>query len=218
MRPTLQLIKERFDTFNGTYFGGELPEPQFALSNARTVLGQFCCRQTLTGLFRKRRLSGCTIKVSRYYDMPERECMNILLHEMIHYYIAYRGIRDTSAHGLAFHKLMNRLNNRFGWNIRVSTDTRQWASAEPRKVQHRLVLALTTTDGKYFLSVVNRKYYSKIDSEAATCKRIATHRWIETEDEFFNSFPATRTLRGRRVTHAMFEKVVNGTTANGSPI
>ena len=93
MKPTLKYIKEQFGTFNRAYFGGKLPEPAFALSHARTILGQFCCRRSRRWLTGRRKPSGCTIRISTYYDIPERECQNVLLHEMIHYYIAYNGIK-----------------------------------------------------------------------------------------------------------------------------
>lgn len=199
MKPTLEYIKEQFATFNRAYFGGKLPEPAFALSHARTVLGQFSCHRSRSWLTHRRKLAGCTIKISTYYDMPERECQNVLLHEMIHYYIAYNGISDTLAHGPAFRTLMERLNSCHGWGIKVRTDTRRWAAAGEQKQQSRLVLALTMADGKRFLTVVNRRYRDAIECKVRGNKDIASHRWVETSNEYFRDFPAVRSLRARRV-------------------
>lgn len=213
MKPTLKYIKEQFGTFNRAYFGGKLPEPAFALSHARTILGQFCCRRSRPWLTGRRKPSGCTIRISTYYDMPERECQNVLLHEMIHYYIAYNGISDTSAHGPAFRTLMERLNSCHGWGIKVRTDTRRWAAAVEQEPQCRLVLALTMADGKHFLTVVNRRYRDAIECKVRRTRDIASHRWVETSDEYFSDFPAVRSLRARRVSCATFQSVVGSETA-----
>ena len=111
---------------------------------------------------RRQKLDHFTIKVTKYYDLPEREYQNVLLHEMIHYYIAYQRIKDTSAHGQVFRAMMNELNSRHGWNIKVRVDTRQWAANDQRKGKRRLVLAFRTHDGKHYLAVINGRYFDAI--------------------------------------------------------
>lgn len=216
MKPTLQYISRQFAEFNDAYFNGELPRPAFALGRARTVLGQFSCRRLRSWFPGRRKLSGCTIRMSTYYDLPERECQNVLLHEMIHYYIAYKGIRDTSPHGRVFRSMMEHLNNAHGWGITVRTDTRRWAKAEPARPRQRLVLALTMADGRCFLSVVNRKYCAAIEREVLRNKAIASHRWVLTADESFSDYPTVRTLRARRVSRETYLKATGGAPPKGT--
>ena len=216
MKPTLQYISRQFAEFNDAYFNGELPQPAFALGKARTVLGQFSCRRSRTWLLRRPRLSGCTIKMSTYYDLAERECQNVLLHEMIHYYIAYKGIRDTSPHGRVFRSMMERLNAAHGWDIRVRTDTSRWAKAEATGPKARLVLALAMADGRCYLSVVNRKYCAAIEREVLRNKAIASHRWMLTADESFSDYPTVRTLRARRVSRETYLKATGGAPSKGT--
>ncbi len=210
MTPTIQHIKTLFATFNRTYFGNELPEPAFALSNARTVLGQFRCRWESSGLTGRRKASHMEIRISRYFDMPERELQNVLLHEMIHMATAFKGIRDTSPHGKAFRAVMDRLNSRHGWHIRVRTDTRHWQPAAGRQARTFHVLALTTDDGRCFLSVVNRNYINTVEALAKRSKTITSHRWIKSTDDFFCDFPASRSLRARQVSRATFDAMLKG--------
>lgn len=216
MIPTRQYIKELFGTFNTAYFGGELPEPEFAISNARTILGQFCCSQRRSLLPWRQKPERFTIKVTRYYDMPERECQNILLHEMIHFYITYKGIRDTSPHGRAFRSMMDSLNKGHGWGIRVRTDSSKWALAGGPKRKQRLVLALQTTEGKCLFAVVNRKYYAAINRQAKMNRHISAYRWVETDSEAFRDYPVSRTLRGRIVSRAAFEGTLNEIDKRGA--
>ena len=45
------------------------------------------------------------------------QAKSVLLHEMIHYIIGYTGLKDTSAHGVVFKGLMDKLNSQYGWDM-----------------------------------------------------------------------------------------------------
>ena len=110
MELTAQYLRERFRVLNNDYFDNELPEPQFVVTNARTQMGQFSCKRVRKGFFGKYVNTSYKIKVSEYYEQTAEEIDDTLLHEMIHFLIAFRQLRDTSAHGQLFRKEMNRLN------------------------------------------------------------------------------------------------------------
>lgn len=138
--------------------------------------------------------------------MSERQVQNVLLHEMIHYSIAYTGLKDTSAHGVVFRGMMDNLNRKYGWEITVSQDTKGWELSETgRKARERrlgtekLVLAMKTRDGRCFVSVVNPKFRERLEAQIKKVPEIVWHQWFVSSDDFFNAFPAVRTLRGRRV-------------------
>lgn len=216
MRVSTEYLRSRFGTFNAEYFGGALPEPRFVVSNSRTILGQFSCRRERKWPFGRTRMTDYTIKVSGYYDMTERDCDNVLLHEMIHYRIAFGGLRDTSPHGQVFRREMARLNA-CGWNISVSTRTRQWAVAERNRRGPYTVLALTTTDGRRMLSVANPAYAARIDSIAARSAAVRERAWYVSDDDYFASFPRARSLRGRIVDSAEFARVTARMRSIGAP-
>lgn len=160
---------------------------------------------------RRQKLDHFTIKVTKYYDLPEREYQNVLLHEMIHYYIAYQRIKDTSAHGQVFRAMMNELNSRHGWNIMVRVDTRQWAANDQRKGKRRLVLAFRTHDGKHYLAVINGRYFDAIEKQVKRCNAILSHQWLSSDDEFFSNFPVSRTLRAMKVSPETFAEKTSAT-------
>lgn len=200
-----------FDTFNRQYFNGELPLPRLALGNSRTRLGSMSCRRrrTLTGW----RFSDFAIRLSTYYDCTEREMQTVLLHEMIHYYIAWKGIRDDAPHGSVFRSIMNRLNTRHGWDISVSASMRGRKTAAPHNDRRpRLVLALENSRGECFLTVVNPRYAAQLKSRLKNAVDATQRAWFVSTDLFFSDFTTVRSLRARKVKREVFdEKIACGT-------
>jgi hypothetical protein len=205
MTLTVEQLKQWFRQYNDAYFGSVLPMPALRLSKARTRLGTMSCRCERR-LFR-RRYYDFTISVSTYYESTEREYQNVLLHEMIHYYIAFKGIRDTLAHGREFHRIMLWLNQEYGWNISVSSPQRgKTPDASRTYNDDYVVLALTTRTGEHYLSVVNPKHVQLLDRQARSVQKIAQHKWFKSHDSYFRTFPKVRTLRGRRVSKEVYEE------------
>lgn len=197
-----------FSVFNSRYFGGSLPEPKLKTGRSRTRLGTFSVKGQRT--WRGVRLTGFTITVSNYYDQSERGFQNVLLHEMIHYSIAYSGLHDTSPHGVIFRGIMSRLN-RDGWNISVATSARGLKKAytgdDSRAMHTYLVLAIVMTDGRLFLSSVNPKYARRVDHDVSHASGgIKAFRWYTTDDRYFEDFPLCRSLRARRVKPEVFAR------------
>ena len=163
MQINTEWIAVNFDRFNKDYFGGRLTPPKFSVNNARTRLGSMAFKWKRSLL--KRESYDYIIRLSNYYDIPEVEFQNVLLHEMIHYYIAVNRFKDDSVHGTMFRSIAQRINKQ-GWNVVVRTDTRKWPVAERNRkkqvARKRTVLAANTTDGKYFLSVIGPGSIQKV--------------------------------------------------------
>ena len=94
MQINTEWIAVNFDRFNKDYFGGRLTPPKFSVTNARTRLGSMAFKWKRSLL--KRESYDYVIRLSNYYDIPEVEFQNVLLHEMIHYYIAVNRFKDDS--------------------------------------------------------------------------------------------------------------------------
>jgi len=208
MQLTARYLRERFRVLNVQYFGSELPEPQLMVSDAKTQLGQFSCRRMRKGFFGGYQNTGFKIKVSEYYEQTADEVDDTLLHEMIHYLIAYRQLRDASAHGPLFRREMARLN-RMGRHITISSRTARMEVAEQHKRQQHLVLALQDRDGRCFLSVVNPSYRKYVEAQLTLVPKITHHQWVVSRDDYFNGFSQVRSLRARRVTREKYDEVVN---------
>ena len=207
MTLTTDILRTWFRQFNADYFGDELPVPRLALSKARTRLGTMACKCTRR-MF-KRVYSDFAIRISTYYDCTEREYQETLLHEMIHYYIMYKHIPDTSSHGRVFREMMNRLNSQYGWNISVSSSMRGRKLTDPsavKAVKIYVVLAIILRNGDRMLSVVSPGSAAKLDQMAKQVKDIVDHRWYMTQDEYFREFPKVRSLRARRVSNDVYKE------------
>lgn len=154
--------------------------------------------------------------MSTYYDMTDKQAKSVLLHEMIHYIIGYTGLKDTSAHGVVFKGLMDKLNSQYGWDIRVSTSTKGWKVSETVKSRKEkkgpqiyLMLAIEMNDGRHYLSRVNPSFARRIENQLKTVREVVFHQWYTTMENYFEDYPQVRSLRGRRISKADFGKLLN---------
>lgn len=198
-------MEQWFTTFNEQYFDGGLPLPRLALSRSKTRLGSMSCKR-VTRLLRGTKFSDFTIRLSNYYDLSERDFQNVLLHEMIHYHIAYTGVKDTSPHGVVFRRMAEAFNRKYGWNIKVTGSTRGIKPAKPQPDREFLVLALLLDSGEHLFSVVNPRYAHEIDRSIRCVSRVKSFNWYTTCDRYFMDFPRVRSLRGRRVSMEVYEE------------
>ena len=115
MQVTFPMIVQKFKEYNQSYFGSELPMPRFRLLTTYAVIGRFFCYRIIG----KRRLRGQRIDVSCYYDFTEAELRDVLVHEMLHYYLAYKHIDNDLSHGEAFLSMSKAFKQQYGMNIKV---------------------------------------------------------------------------------------------------
>ena len=207
-------MEEWFKRFDQEYFGGKLPLPELALTRAKTRLGQLAFKRA--SRWGRTKLYDFKLSMSTYYDMTEQQAKSVLLHEMIHYIIGYTGLKDTSPHGVVFRGMMDNLNRKYGWDIRVMTSTKGWKVservAEKKKAkgpQTYLMLAIELKDGKFYLSRVNPGFARRIEKQLPMVRELRSHRWYTTQESYFEDYPQVRSLRGRRITKNDFEKLQN---------
>lgn len=211
---TIDWMEEWFKRFDQEYFGGKLPLPELSLTRAKTRLGQLAFKRA--SRWGRTKLYDFKLSMSTYYDMTEQQAKSVLLHEMIHYIIGYTGLKDTSPHGVVFRGMMDNLNRKYGWDIRVMTSTKGWKVservAEKKKAkgpQTYLMLAIELKDGKFYLSRVSPSFARRIEKQLPMVRELRSHRWYTTQESYFEDYPQVRSLRGRRITKGDFEKLQN---------
>lgn len=207
-------MEEWFRRFDHDYFGGKLPVPELGLTRAKTRLGQLAYKRATR--WGRTKLYDFKLSMSTYYDMTDRQAKSVLLHEMIHYIIGFTGLKDTAPHGIVFRGMMDNLNRKYGWDIRVMTSTKGWKMSE--RVEERqktkgpqtyLMLAIEMQDGKHYLSHVNPSFARRIESKLSLVHELRSHRWYTTQEPYFEDYPQVRSLRGRRISKSDFEKLRN---------
>lgn len=207
-------MEEWFKRFDQEYFGGKLPLPELGLTRAKTRLGQLAFKRSTR--WGRTKIYDFKLSMSTYYDMTDKQAKSVLLHEMIHYIIGYTGLKDTAPHGVVFRGMMDNLNRKHGWDIRVMTSTKGWKVSETvvaRKKaagpQTYLILAVELKDGKHFLSRVSPRFARSLERQLLKAKEVSSYSWYTTQESYFEDFPQVRSLRGRRITKADFEKLRN---------
>ncbi len=197
MEITIPYIKRKFEEFNQQMFAGKLPMLPIKLSNAKTFLGM-CC-------FKKRKdengnviLYDFVLRINTRVEVPENVFEDTIIHEMIHYYIGYNQLKDTSPHGELFHTIMNGINEKYGRHISVSHDPTKEQKEQlydTRKRWH-VVAVVRFHDGRTGIKVLPRivqritNYYNKV----LGAKEVASIQLYMSCDVFFNRFPNSSAL------------------------
>lgn len=117
-----------FDDCNMKYFEGKLPVPMFDLLHSFRTCGYFHCDYEQVW-FSKKLFNFC-ISMTDYYDFTTKQFEDILVHEMIHYYLAYFGLDKSCSHGREFKKMAKRLNQTYGLNITKHLDISNYKRRE----------------------------------------------------------------------------------------
>ena len=192
MKPTTDFIEKRFREFNTQMFGGKLTMPPIQLSKARTFVGQCAAKKRRT-LFHGTQLFDFRLKFSICFDLTEDEWEDTIIHEMIHYYIGVNGIKDTSAHGQVFRKMMETINQRYGRKITISHKSipeQKEQLYNANKVWHVIAL-VWFADGRKGLKVLPR-IRQRIETYRSTLLRNKSIKKIDlfmSNDPYFNRFP-----------------------------
>lgn len=199
MLPTVNDLREWFRRLNRDLFGNTLPMPRLCLSRSRSKLGCMSYLREPVGWHAM--ISDFSIHVSIYYDCDERVYQTVLLHEMIHYYIARNCIRDTSSHGQVFREKMREVNQR-GWHVTVSQDTTGWKVRDGLlRRRRRLLLVIRQKGHDAFVTCVKPSHMADVGRQLTDMDGVALS-WFTSDADEFQTWPESKRLRGHRVSDA----------------
>ena len=193
MIPTVAYLEERFDTFNRMCFDGALPRIPIRLSGARSYIGRLRYRPVRDWRGRTVRCEDFLIRISTRFDLTEAETEDTLIHEMIHYWIAWRGIRDSSVHGKAFRAKMQEINEKYGRHITISHKTTQGELDRDTRVRTHLLCVSTLADGRTAVTVCAAARVKDIARAFRRSPTIRRTAWYVSTDPWFNRFPRCHT-------------------------
>lgn len=193
MRATVEFITKIFNEFNELCFEGKLPLLPIEECRSRGFMGVFNFK-TRVDEYGTEMPYEMKLRISTVYDMDEKVVKDTILHEMIHYYITYYRIKDTSPHGEVFLKIMNTINKKYDRHITVTLDKdREVESTDQEKKDHFICVCEYGHD-MVFLQCARTRIL-QIHQELANDKRITKVTWYYTENSFFNRFPNSTKAR-----------------------
>lgn len=186
MKATIEFLRQRFDRYNKEIFGLQLPVPEMRITSARSFMGQF--KSERKGGWIKGGETIYYITLSNRYDLEEKELEDILIHEMIHFFISVKKIKDTSSHGHQFRALMNEINRRHGRNITVSHRcTRQQLDSDDSK-SHSIVCLCEMTDGRKLVCRASQSRVFELHRAFSDWDKVASEQWYWVYGSYFNRY------------------------------
>ena len=191
MRITLPYLVQQFDRFNILCFEGKLKRPRLVVGHARTTAGQVRFKITRLPNGRQQK-SNLTLCISDAYDYPEEQLQDIIIHEMIHYYIDVNRLTDTSPHGELFCQMMDDINARYGRHITTSVrKTDEMRKSDLEEPRLSVVCVTTLQDDRIGVTVAARTRILQLNKELPLHYRIKKMMWYYTIDPFFRTIPTS---------------------------
>ncbi len=198
---TTEEIRVIFDKYNRLIFRGELKPLPIVPSRAKGFLAALKYE-------RKRQWWGKTTYGNARMFVSEEirklktesEVEDVIIHEMIHYYILSKGLRDASPHGATFRRLMDEINKTFGRSITVShklsaEETRLRREEKQQRVRRHCFCIVHFKDGQQAIVVAAETKVLRFWSEIDRRPDVENYAWYVSTNPFFNRFPHVITLK-----------------------
>ncbi len=198
MHATIKYVEKKFDEFNRLIFGSRLPRLPIRMSDATTFLGM-CVSKVQTLPDGRRQHHDFELRVSLRHDIPERELEDVIIHEMIHYFIMYNELVDSSPHGELFKAMMRSINRTYGRNITISrrsTPEERTRTVESKRQWH-VIASIRFRDGRQGVKVLPRVVPKILDyyRHVSSAPEIADVKLFLHDNPFFNRYPTSAALR-----------------------
>lgn len=191
----LPFLESRFNRFNSEIFGGELRPIPFYLNRNKSRAAHIKCR-----VARSSRVPAFTdfqFYASTVHNLPENVMEDVIIHEMIHYYILSKGLKDKSAHGPLFRSIMTDINKRFGRNITISLKRTDGGESSPRTntAGIEVIAVAEMADGRTGYVKCARSRVRDIDRIFTFSAKIRGHRWYSVPAALVSRLPRVRTAK-----------------------
>jgi hypothetical protein len=150
MELTVTYLQNQFKKYNALFFNNELPWILIKIGRSKRNFGIYhTTTSRSTGKILKQH-----IMISKYYDQTAKQYDETLIHEMIHYYIRFKGIKDNCSHGIKFHKIMHQINCNSEFNITITGDsTNMTSKIEDNKIYR--IMKFTYNGKEYYAKISN---------------------------------------------------------------
>lgn len=195
MIATLPFVQKTFEHFNALCFEGMLPPVPIVLTKAGTFLGkmEYKSKRDFFGFITSH--YDFRLKISTGFDLPEAELEDIVIHEMIHYYIAYRNLKDSSTHGHTFRRIMETINQEHGRHISVrhhGPQEQNLVRGLNSDIRKHYICVSTFNDGKVGITVCSSTKVCELHRSLPKRYSLSNMEWYTSLDPFFNRYPRSK--------------------------
>lgn len=195
MKPTVEYLEKKFDEFNELCFEGSLPKIDIELTTSKHFLGRFC--------YKVRRFTrkpyDIKIKINRRLDCEESLIKDTLIHEMIHYYIFDKKLKDSSTHGRLFRGIMASINETHKRHITIShkPTEEEIAQLAGEKKKTHVVAVVKFEDGKTGIKNLpaNENKIGVFHKRLHTIKEVVDAKYYLSDNTYFNRIPCSVAFR-----------------------
>lgn len=194
MYATIEYVEREFFKFNKKIFGGTLEPLPIKLSSARTFLGKLCYSRKRY-LFCGTKYGDFVLVISDKRDMDEDLLQDTIIHEMIHYYILSNQMKDSSAHGVIFRKMMNDINARYGRNVTISHRASNEERENDTEVRKHLICISEFEDGRVGITLAAQTKVFFLWHEIPKFPGVKDCRWYMSQNPYFNRFRRSTTVK-----------------------
>ncbi len=208
-------IQKIFDRFNSLIFGGELKPVPIVPSRARTFLAAVKFERK-RNLFGKVTYSNVRMVVSGQILTlkTEQEVEDVIIHEMIHYYILSKEWKDDAPHGTVFRRMMDEINLKFARNISVShklgkEETAKKQEERRNRIRKHVFCVARFRDGQIGIIVVAEARIFDFWESVKSIRDMKEYAWYMSTDIFFNRYPHSKTLKFYVITQVEIDEHVN---------
>lgn len=208
----LNWLKTKFNQFNKQIFGNRLPEVNISLSAATKTLGK--CQQRTDSAGKKIFSLVFTSAVALEDSVRE----DVVIHEMIHLFIGWNGLVDSSPHGPLFKALMNSINAAHGRRISVtvrSDATEVVEGVNTARAPIRLIIVLRFRDGSVGVKSLPRvrETIARYLHAVSEMTGVENFSMYFTDNPFFHRFPVSGALRYHRVDPTELDRALKNAKA-----
>lgn len=194
MKATVEYVERKFEEFNRRMFGGRLPNLPIALTDEAGALGKcgFVVHRRPDG---SKEYSNFSLKINTRIDLPEEVVEDVIIHEMIHYFILLHNLNDSSPHGNIFKSLMQSINDIHGRKISISHkfSAEEKAQAVSSRRTWHVIAAIYLKSGETGVKVLPRTVPKIIDYHRAVMRHpdvVRVDMYLH-DNPFFNRFPTS---------------------------
>lgn len=191
MKATIKYVEQRVAEFNRRMFANRLPPIPIELGDAAGYLGLFLSDRQKTSF---------KLRINTRIDMPQDALDDVIIHEMIHYFIAWSGLVDSSPHGNIFRSIMLSINASHGRNIQISgrnSSPQEQEQAVSKRPTWHVIAELEIADGTWGVKVLPR-VRQKVAAYAAAVRQAPNIRSVKLylhNNPFFNRYPTSAALK-----------------------